>query len=332
VQSDSATQNHEQTVQTVRDGIASVTEKVDAIGPDVLAKLSRAITSLPDEHSNALKFALRSHWESTKLDLSQLINQAVLAGISANTEVNTTTVQMNRHNDGQLQTRQPQSTPYERSVRPAPPLSRIETSVIEQRNSRRSTPPISRQTQHIAAQLSQHLKSSVASKLYLFLLSMSTVAIYQNPTTRKALAACFPAYHRDPVSSTLLLLTVLAFANCFVSVPLPVSLLTENSIFLDTALGEPLKVPRHYWESFDIFHGFLATHFATRPGQMYVKARRYRILLGGATGQVLDIAKWHMLVSPRMKLVMALLIEGSSNTCPKCFSPLAPRRDSLSYW
>jgi hypothetical protein len=311
-----------------------VTERVDAVGPEVLAKLSQAITSLPDEHSDDLKLALRNHWESTKLDLSQLINQAVLAGIanSANTEVDTTTGQMNRCIDGQPEARQPQSAPYERSVRRAPPLSGRETSVVERRNSRRSSPPISRQTQHIAAQLSQHLASSVASKLYLFLLSMSTVAIYQNPTTRKALAACFPAYHRDPVSSTLLLLTVLAFANCFVSVPLPVSLLTENSIFLDTALGEPLKVPRHYWESFDIFHGFLATHFATRPGQMYVKARRYRILLGGATGQVLDIAKWHMLVSPRMKLVMALLIEGSSNTCPKCFSPLAPRRDSLSYW
>ncbi|KAL1610465.1 hypothetical protein SLS60_002133 [Paraconiothyrium brasiliense] len=330
-QSDLATRNHEQTVQTVCDGIAQVTERIDAIAPDMIDRLSQAIMSLPQEHSDTVKAALRSHWECTKLDLSRLINQAVQAGIahSANTEADVSTARIKGKNDGQIKAREPQPASNDRSIRQAPVVIKRETSVAQQTHDRSSTPSISRQTQDVAAQIFQQHTTSVTSKLLLFLLSMSTAALYQSPTTRKALASCLPAYHRDPVSSTLLLLTVLAFANCFIPVPLHVSLLSDNSIFLDTALGEPLKVPRHYWESFDIFHGFLTTHFATRPGQVLVKARRYRILMGGATGQVLDVAKWRVVVSARMKLVMALLIEDSSSDagCNNFYQSLDTGRD-----
>jgi hypothetical protein len=169
-------------------------------------------------------------------------------------------------------------------------------------------------------------------KFMLSLVGLSITALYHNPAAWRVVASSLHTYHRDPLSLTLLLLMAWTFANCCSSLPAQLSLLTDESIYVDTALGEPLKVPRCYWESFDIFHGFLVTHFKTRPGNTYVNARRYRILLGGATGQVLEIAKWPKVVSARMKLVMALLLFDLSDTCPKCGCTLLPHEDSLSYW
>jgi hypothetical protein len=317
-------------VQTVRDGIASVTARIGAVSPYMVASLSQALVSLPQEHSDAVKTALNAHWEDVKFDLSQVVYEAVVAGItnSAQEGFGVSSTRRNPHVD-QKHYEQHAAAQDGFTNLQASSMIGSENSVVARKPCQRS---INRHAHHVAAQISRDERSSVASRVTLCLLSISTAALYQNPSTRKALASCLSTYHGDPVSLTLLLLAVLAFTNCFVSLPLQVSLLTDNSIFLDTALGEPLKIPRHYWESFDIFHGFLKTHFATRPGQGHVKARKYRILLGGPTGQVLDFAKWNMVVSARMKLVMALLLEDSSNDCPKCLTALARRGNSLSYW
>jgi hypothetical protein len=317
-------------LQTVRDGIVSVTERIGAVSPDMVATLSQAFVDLPQEHSDAIKTALNAHWEDAKSDLSQLVHEAVVAGInSAHGGFDILSTQENPHIEDQNHYEQHDAAQDDFTNLQASSIIRSENSVVARKPCQRS---ISGHAHHVAAQVSGNERFSVASRVTLCLLSISTAALYQNPSTRKALASCLSTYHGDPVSLTLLLLAVLTFTNCFVSLPLQVSLLTDNSIFLDTALGEPLKISRHYWESFDIFHGFLTTHFATRPGQGHVKARNYRILLGGPTGQVLDFAKWNMVVSARMKLVMALLLEDSSNNCPKCLSPLDQCGDNLSHW
>jgi hypothetical protein len=330
-QSDLVTKNQEQIVQTMQNGIASVTERIDAVSPDMVASLSQAFTSLPQEQSEAIKAALSAHWEGAKLDLSQLVRKAVTAGV-ANSTTEGLYISSTRRNpdvNDHMHYEQCDAAQDHFTNLRVPSTIGSGKSTVARKPCQRS---ISRHPHVVAAHVFRDGSSSVASRVMMCLLSISTATLYQNPSTRKALASCISMYHRDPISLTLLLLAVLAFTNCFVSLPQQVSLLTDNSIFLDTALGEPLKIPRHYWESFEIFHGFLTTHFATRPGQVHVKARKYRILLGGSTGQILDVGKWDTVVSARMKLVMALLMEDSSKDCPKCLTALVRREDSLSYW
>lgn len=293
----------------------------------MVAQLSQVLMALPQEQSINVKNVLKEHWETAKVDVSQVIDQAVRSGItnSLPTKIDQARSQTAIPNDIHDHHGWPEVAHQGCLVR------RKRSAMESQGRTQRLIQPHDTESQNGAVIYQDHL-SPLAPRLLLCLLSISSAVLYQNPATRRALASCLPTYHRDPVSLTLLLLTILAFTNCFVSLPLQISLLTDSCIFLDTALGESIKVPRHYWESFDIFHGFLATHFATRPGKALVKARRYRILLGGATGQVLETAKWQKVISARMKLVMALLVDGQKDDCPKCLTPLNRCEESLNYW
>lgn len=163
-------------------------------------------------------------------------------------------------------------------------------------------------------------------------IAASSAILYQNPTARKLIASSVKAYHRDPVSLTLLLLVIGSFISCFFNIPSHISLLSGDCISLETALGETLKVPSCHWASFEIFHGFLATHFATRPGMAYVTARQYRILRGGGTGQILDIDTWQKVISVRMKLVMALVLDRDNELCPRCQETFKIHRMETRYW
>ncbi|KAI1629603.1 hypothetical protein EDD37DRAFT_617446 [Exophiala viscosa] len=317
-QNDLAIKHHEQTVQTMRQSTTSVTDKIDALGPDMMSRLSQVISPFPPQHSDIIKGAIASHLEDVKLDLSQ-IKQALLPSSGRDSIMETDT--------SQFPTDAQSASGYEEATQ----NMGSEAYATKQRPCQHLRSPSRSRDQHALPRRLESSASTNASRLMLCLFSVSAAALYQNPATRKALVCCLHAYHHDPMSLTLLLLTIMSFANCFISLPYQVSLLTDESILLTTALGEPLKVPRHYWESFDIFHAFLRTHFETRPGKTYVRARRYRILLGGNTGQVLEIAKWQQVVSARMKLVMAMLLESMDDDCPKCQHPLERRSASLSY-
>ena len=94
-----------------------------------------------------------------------------------------------------------------------------------------------------------------------------------------------------------------------------------------------MKIPSCYWKVYEIFHGYLEAHFNERPGHALVARKSYRILLGGIEGQVVDVNKWAKVIAKRMKLTMAMVLDGSTITCPKCGGALQLRQaNTSSYW
>lgn len=165
--------------------------------------------------------------------------------------------------------------------------------------------------------------------LVLFVMSLTTV--YQTASLRRVVIAQLHAAQQDPLLAALLSSIVVALLRRVVQLPRLITSLDDNSISLQTALGEDLVIPRVYWESREVLHGFLASHFHDRPGRLWVVQKSYRILLGGSTGVVIDDSKWSKVITRKMKLTMAMLLD-RQHTCPKCNSELAPQASPEAMW
>ena len=162
--------------------------------------------------------------------------------------------------------------------------------------------------------------------------ALSVTVTYQHPRSHRAIIALLQASRNDPFLAALVACVLAAFARCLPQVPRQVLLLADDSISLETALGESLRVPSCYWRVHKIFHGYLEAHFSDRPGHDLVPSKSYRILIGGVEGQVIDVNKWEKVLSKKMSLTMAVLLDAHTSTCPKCRERLPQPKDGVSYW
>ena len=141
-----------------------------------------------------------------------------------------------------------------------------------------------------------------------------------------------PSSRDLPTSPILVLLACVMAALTTGAVLLlrQLSLLGDDSIMLETALGEHLKIGRHIWQASSRLHAFLDDHFKDRPGTNLVTERNYRILIGGIGGIVVDESKWAVILKARARITMAMLIHGY-NLCPRCRGPVIVRHRDTSY-
>ena len=163
------------------------------------------------------------------------------------------------------------------------------------------------------------------------ILAIIVTATYQVPIVRKLIVSQLKAAQEDPVIATLLCGIIFNVARAMSRVPRLIVGMSDDSLSLQTALGEELKVPSLYWASFPTFHGFLESHFQNRPGNALVSIKRYRILLGGTGGVVIDDWKWSTVISKHMKLTMAMLLN-ESRYCPRCREELNFRSTTEKFW
>ena len=109
--------------------------------------------------------------------------------------------------------------------------------------------------------------------------------VYQSPKPHKAFAAVLESSRRDPFLLLLLFLATVKTAQCLFQISSQISGLSDDTVMLETALGDILHLPSHYWQAHELFHGFLNHHFRDRPGSLSVAQRSYRIHLGGSDGR-----------------------------------------------
>lgn len=143
----------------------------------------------------------------------------------------------------------------------------------------------------------------------------------RDPNIQKLGLALWKHSRNDPLLATLVACVFTSIIRYLL--PRQISLESDDSVMLETALGEQLKVASCYWRATPLLHGFLEHHFRDRPGSQLVRGRRYRILVGGLGGIVVEESKWQV-VTKHMKLTMAMVLE-TENVCPRCDSELAER-------
>lgn len=165
--------------------------------------------------------------------------------------------------------------------------------------------------------------------LLLFLLSLTTV--YQTTFLQRMTIAQLQAARQDPLLAALLSSVIVALLRRFVAIPWLITGISDDSVSLQTALGEDLVVPSIYWQSREILHGFLESHFRERPGRLWVMQKCYRILLGGTAGIIIDDSRWSRVITGRMKLTMAIVLD-RRYTCPTCNEELADTANPEVVW
>ncbi|KAK4949679.1 hypothetical protein LTR10_011520 [Elasticomyces elasticus] len=153
--------------------------------------------------------------------------------------------------------------------------------------------------------------------------------VYQDPYMKRLVHAFFAQPYQGPVSMTLLLFVTALAGHFLPQLPAQIPLLAGNSLSIEDAFGDRVRIPLMYWEHYETFHAFLEIGFRDRPGHDLVAEKSYRLLIGGMRGQVLDTAKWpHIINSHKpIKLTMAMVLNMGDeyHRCTNCKSWLARR-------
>lgn len=154
--------------------------------------------------------------------------------------------------------------------------------------------------------------------------------ICETPMGKRTVSYLAVLYQRDFMVFAALIMMATTMVKCCASIPAQVSLLSDQSLELQTALGEELRIPPYYWESYEIFHGFMSMQFKHKPGAEHVKFGMYDIMCF-ENGQILAPRGWKAslsnLVRRGIKVHMSLVIQGYIKSCPHCDEPLSLRRD-----
>jgi hypothetical protein len=154
-------------------------------------------------------------------------------------------------------------------------------------------------------------------------------ALYASPQSRKLALRLWMQVQADPALGLLCLLCVIFVQRLLHHLPKQISLLSDSSITLEDVFGIEIRVPYRQCEQFEFFHGFLEFYFRQRPGLQRVMQRRYRLLLGGSRGQMVERSNWNQTVRPRVRLTMAMFLVSWGNKCAKCSGELTPCQNNL---
>lgn len=149
-------------------------------------------------------------------------------------------------------------------------------------------------------------------------------AVYQDPHVTRVTRSLLVRPGQGSASMTLLLFAATLAGHLFTQLPIQISLLTDNSLSLEDAFGEKIRVPFLCWQRYENFHAYLEDRFKDRPGHDLVIEKSYRLLMGGINGQVLDTTKWPQVVNGQrqLKLTMAMVVNLESHECMKCYRRL----------
>jgi hypothetical protein len=163
-------------------------------------------------------------------------------------------------------------------------------------------------------------------------IGLIAATIYRRGDSAKA--ACTTLARDGPNHTglmTLLVCCITALTTSIVILPQRLSLLNDESVLLETALGEQIRIASCVWRAgtSSNFHRFLLDYFKDRVGADLVRVRRYNILVGGVDGLTIEESKWLEVVSACKKLTMAMILDFEQiDTCLRCGSELWQRRDN----
>lgn len=171
----------------------------------------------------------------------------------------------------------------------------------------------------------------IALDLVQIIFAVTIAATYQALQRGKSLNTLKISTAEDVLHACLLGYVVLTLFGSAKRVPRLITGMSDDSISLQTALGEELRIPSLQWREYPVLHGFLESYFRDRPGIEWVKRKSYRIMLGGTTGLVIDEQRWTTVISKHMKLTMAMLLDEDSR-CPRCQQSLEVSLSDGKFW
>ncbi|KAI1630117.1 heterokaryon incompatibility protein-domain-containing protein [Exophiala viscosa] len=159
-------------------------------------------------------------------------------------------------------------------------------------------------------------------------------AVYQDPYVTKVIHALF-----DRPSQVSIPLSLMLFASALAGHLLPrlqLSSMTDDSLCLEDALGETIRVPQVICQYYETFHDYLVARFKDHLGLELVIEKNYRLIIGGMEGPVLDTTKWSQVIKvhPRIKLTMAMVLSNHCRyvECTVCRQRLRRRSYQLFVW
>ena len=156
------------------------------------------------------------------------------------------------------------------------------------------------------------------------MLLLVSCTIYRHPSARRVFEQLTAEVSGDLVSMTILLLAALSIQQCMIRLPQCLSLLGNDSIYFEDALGSARRVSFDTCQHFDIFQAFIRCHFQGKPGLRHVLHDQYHLLAGTSRGLVIDLEKWRQIVRPRSSVTMAIMMDSEDHECEKCKRRFGP--------
>lgn len=180
-------------------------------------------------------------------------------------------------------------------------------------------------TRHSRGGMGHLLNNSIPSWIECLLLSFSSPS-HQCFAVGRYLHTQVLRTRHNPTVLGLLGCLLLALANALLQVQLQITLMADDSIVLETALGERLRVSSLYWTQSEILHGYLLAHFRYTHGYRYVKAERYDLITPSGRQADLSPRLWTSTTGTSKTVVMRIALQkpGMRCSCGGLFLPPQP--------
>lgn len=115
------------------------------------------------------------------------------------------------------------------------------------------------------------------------------------------------------------------------TIPQRLSLLTDDSMVFEDALGTTIKLPYSTYGHIRLFQAFLEVHFEGKPGLQKVIDGEYQLLdRGNSQFRVIPEEHWNSSISKKMRVVMNMLF-AMNDICVGCSKQLDVQGSGI-YW